>query len=98
MGIVLVAFLAALRRWMLPAATITSTLRRTSSAARVRQPFEFSLRLSIFDGDVFSLHVAKFAQSLPNRLDRKDSASCVAHHRYPIRGTFFGCCASAVTA
>ena len=68
MGIVIVAFLAA-RVGIGPAVTMTSTLRRTSSAASAGQAIEFSLCISPLNDNVFPLHVAKLAQTLPECLD-----------------------------
>ena len=96
MGIVLVAFLAARIHGPPPATTIISTLRRTNSAASSGRPIALSLRISVLDGNVLSLYVPKLAQSLPNCLGRADSRAGSAADRYPIRGTFFGCCASAL--
>ena len=68
MGIVAVASLAA-RVSVEPAVTMTSTLRRTSSAASVREAIEFSLRRSPLNDNVFPLHVPKLAQPLAECLD-----------------------------
>ena len=65
-GIVLVAFLAALIGRP-PVTKMISTLRRTSSAASSGID-RASLRISILDGDVLSFYVTKLAQSQPNCL------------------------------
>ena len=49
--------------------TMTSTLRRTSSAASVGQAIEFSLRRSPLNDNVFPLDVAELAQTLAECLD-----------------------------
>ena len=51
------------------AVTMMSTLRRTSSAASVRERDRFSLRISVLNDNVFPLHVPKLAQTLPECLD-----------------------------
>ena len=48
---------------------MTSTLRRTSSAASAGRRSSFSLRISPLNDNVFSLHVPKLAQTLPECLD-----------------------------
>ena len=68
MGIVTVASLAA-RVGIGPAVTMTSTLRRTSSAAKRGKAIEFSLCISPLNDNVFPLHVPKLAQTLPECLD-----------------------------
>ena len=68
MGIVAVASLAA-RVAVGPAVTMTSTLRRTSSAASAGRRSSFSLCISPLNDNVFPLHVAKLAQTLPECLD-----------------------------
>ena len=47
---------------------------------------------SQLDDDVLSLDVSRLAQSHPNGLGADLPAASNAD-RYPIRGTFFGCCA-----
>ena len=64
---------------------------------KLREPIELPLRISVLDGDVLSFYVAKLAQSQPNCLGTGGLTSWIARDRYPIRGTFFGCCASAIT-
>ena len=66
-GIVLVASLAA-RVAVEPAVTMTSTLRRTSSAAS-EEPDQLALGISLFDDNVFSLDVPKLAQTLAECLE-----------------------------
>jgi hypothetical protein len=56
-----------------------------------------SLRISVLNGDVLSFYVAKLAQSCRIPSARAESVAASVFDRYPIRGTFFGCCASAVT-
>ena len=68
MGIVEVAALAA-RVGAGPSVTITSTLRRTSSAASSVQAIEFSLCPSNVNDNVFPLCVPKLAQPLAKRVD-----------------------------
>ena len=75
---------------------MTSTLSRTSSAASSGGD-RISLCISILDDDILALDVPKLAQSLGGILRRGRSASRTASQaRYPIRGTFFGCCASSM--
>ena len=63
---------------------------------KLGQSIEFSLRISVLNDNVFPLHVAEFPQTLSECLGagRLEEGT----RRYPIRGTFFGCCASAMTA
>ena len=68
MGIVVVASLAA-RVAAGPAETMMSTLRRTSSAARSGSRSNLLSAQSPLYGNVFTLHVAKLAQALQERLD-----------------------------
>ena len=68
MGIVEVASLAARVRCG-PPVTMTSTLRRTSSAASSGRRSGFSLRRSLLNDNVFPLDVSKLAQTLPECLD-----------------------------
>ena len=91
MGIVLVAFLAA--RIRLPSCyyddiSLGRTNSATSSGARSSFP-----PVSILNDDVLSLYIAKLAQREPNGLGTGDSEDDESDNRYPIRGTFFGCCA-----
>ena len=46
------------------------------------------LRISVLDGDVLSIYVAKLAQSQPNCLGTGGLTSWVDGDRYPIRGDF----------
>ena len=55
----------------------------------------FSLSRSPLNDNVFSLDVAKLAQTLPECLDAGRAAEREDDVRYPIRGIFVGCCASA---
>ena len=97
MGIVLVAFLAA-RIGCVPSCYHDDINLETHQLGRkLRKPIELPLRISVLDGDVLSFYVAKLAQSQPNCLGRADSLAGSFADRYPIRGTFFGCCASAIT-
>ena len=88
MGIVLVAFLAARISVFAPATTMTSTLRRTSSAASSGQPIELPLRISELEGDVLSFHVAKVTQSLPNSFGTAGLSNGVARNKIPYPGNF----------
>ena len=66
---------------------------------KLREPIALPLRISVLDGDVLSFYVAKLAQSQPNCLGAGGLSSWDrVSDRYPIRETFFGCCASAMTA
>jgi hypothetical protein len=56
------------------------------------------LRISVLDGDVLSFYVAKLAQASRSPSARAESVAASVFDRYPISGTFFGCCASAMTA
>ena len=64
---------------------------------KLREPIVVPLRISVLNGDVLSFYVAKLAQSQPNSFGTGGVSSCIARDRYPIRGTFFGCCAVAST-
>ena len=68
MGIVEVASLAE-RVDVGPAETMISTLRRTSSAASAGSRSSFPSAESPLNDNVFSLHVAKLAQTLPESFD-----------------------------
>ena len=89
-GIVTVASLAA-RVDLAPPVTMTSTLRRTKSAARARCrcsfPSESRHSMTMF-----------FPSTYPSSRSpcRNASTRAWAPPRYPIRGIFVGCCASAV--
>ena len=94
MGIVLVAFLAA--RTGGPSCYHDDINLETHQLGRkLREPIALPLRISVLDGDVLSFYVAKVAQSQPNSSKRVDSLAGSDADRYPIRGTFFGCCADA---
>ena len=94
MGIVLVAFLAA-RISLVPSCYHDDINLETHQLGRkLREPIELPLRISVLDGDVLSFYVAKLAQSQPNCLGTGGLTSWIGADRYPIRGTFFGCCAS----
>ena len=54
---------------------------------------EFSLCISILDDDVFPLYVPKVTQTLWKCLGAGAIAEGKLPVRYPIRGTFFVCCA-----
>ena len=94
MGIVVVASLAARVGWR--TGGDDDIHLETHELGRKRgEAIEFSLCIAILNDNIFPLHVAKLAQPLPQRLDAvRDSGSETAF-RYPIRGTFAGCCASA---
>src|SRR5262249_29233568 len=95
MGIDLVAFLAARTHSSPPATTITSTLRRTSSAAssEARLGFPSAYRYSMA---MFCLSMWPRSRSATRiASERADSLAASPDDIYPIRGTFFGCCASA---
>src|SRR5262249_32707826 len=51
---------------------------------------EFSLCISPLNDNVLPLYVSKLAQTLPERINAGIGRGTA---RYPIRGTFFGCCA-----
>ena len=95
-GIVLVAFLAA---WTagVPHVTITSTLRRTSSAARVRERFNLPVSEPRLDGDVHDpLHTYAPANlgGMPRCWGQRRSRKRA--YNMPTCGNFFVvCCASA---
>ena len=61
------------------------------------QTFRFPFRISILNHNVFPLHVAKFAQTLPKRLKASRYVGGEVVLRNPIRGILEGCCASAAT-
>ena len=63
-----------------------------------RQTIEFSLRRSILNDDVFPLHVAELAQTLPERSMRRCVSGRRGATRNPIREIFVGCCASTGTS
>src|SRR5215471_20950631 len=98
MGIVLVAFLAA---WIVtsPAATtMISTFRRTSSVAspdsRSRFPSAYRYSMAMFCLSMYPS--SRRASRSPSA--RGESVAASVFDRYPIRETFFGCCASAMRA
>ena len=97
-GIVLVAFMAA---WIPRAPSCYHddvNLETHQLGRKLRAPIRLSLRISILGGDVLSFYVATLAQSQPNcRRDASESRAGLVVDRYPIRVTFFGCCASAGT-
>ena len=68
MGIVPVAFLAATAAGV-GVATMTSTLSRTSSAARSGRPVESALGKAILDDDILALDPPELAQPLTECLD-----------------------------
>jgi hypothetical protein len=70
MGIVLVVFLAAWIAGVVPV-TITSTLSWTSSDASTGNRSLFPPSVAILNDDVLSLKIAKFLQTLPERLDTR---------------------------
>ncbi len=94
MGIVLVAFLAARigASLLLPH---DINLETHQLGGKLREPIELPLRISVLGGDVLSFYVATLAQSQPNCLGTGGVTSRIDPDRYPIRGTFFGCCARA---
>ena len=61
----------------------------------LREPILLPLRISVLGGDVLSFYVAKLARARRIASDRADSVAASNADRYPIRQTFFGCCASA---
>ena len=69
MGIVSVAFLAAVTPCV-PNDTMRSTLSRTSSAAKVGQPVDPTLRISIVDDNILALNPPELAQPLPERVEQ----------------------------
>jgi hypothetical protein len=94
MGIVLVAFLAAR---IGPSAPTKDDIHLETHqlGGKLRIPILLPLRISVLEGDVLSLYVATLAQSSRIPSERVDSVAGSSADRYPIRGTFFGCCASA---
>ena len=58
---------------------------------------QFSLCISPLNDNVFPLHVSKLAQTLPECLDAGRRERKGSSIRNPMRGTFVGCCASAMT-
>ena len=55
-----------------------------------------SLRVAILNQDVFPLNITEVSQPLPECLNwRPGMEGSSLGTRYPICGTFFGCCASA---
>ena len=96
MGIVLVAFLAA---WIgaVPSCYHDDINLETHQLGRkLRVPIALPLRISVLDGNVLSFDVAQLAQSQPNSLGPGwTQLAGEDDDRYPIRGTFFGCCADA---
>ena len=75
---------------------MTSTLRRTSSAASAGRRSEFPLRRSPLNDNVFPLHVTERTQTLPECLGRatRTEPEPEPAPRFPIRGIFVGCWAS----
>ena len=98
MGIVLVAFLAAWTHRVPSCYHDDINLETHQLGRKLRSPIALPLRISVLDGDVLSFYVAKLAQSSRIASERVDSLAGSCDDRYPIRGTFFGCCASAMTA
>src|SRR5262245_36901144 len=97
MGIALVAFLAA---WAAgsPAVTRTSSLRRISSA---NTSGSFSDRPAAYRCSMTMFLPSKYPNSSNpccKAATKLLSISSEPYDRYPISGTFFGCCASAMTA
>src|SRR5215475_8919819 len=45
---------------------------------KLREPIDLSLRISVLDGDVLSVYIAKLAQSPPNWLGTSGLSSCIA--------------------
>ena len=77
------------------AVTMISTLRRTSSAGKLSEPIDFSIRISVLGGDVLSFYVA-VARAEPFRIAPALAGLTSWIERliiYPVRWTFFGCCA-----
>src|SRR2546422_2250073 len=95
MGIVLVACWVALAVPYPPAETMISTLSRTSSAAsagrRSRFPSAYRYSMTMF----FPSTYPRSRNPCRNASVRVDIAAGELVLRYPIRGTFFGCCACA---
>ena len=97
MGIALVAFLAARTDLVPPDITMISTLRRTNSArssgARSNSLPQIGIRWQC------SVLLYSQARAEPAEMPRNGWIRYwVGIDRYPIRGTFPGCCASAMTA
>src|SRR5437867_6814717 len=65
---------------------------------KVGKPLCFALRISPVNNNVFPFHVAKLAQTLPERRHAVQHNCRKRELRNPIRGTFVGCCVSAMTA
>ena len=95
MGIVLVAFLAARighdpSRYHDDINLQTHQLRRLLRGPIRPPPPQIGTRWRCL-----SVYVATLAQSLPNCLHTGGRTGRIVGDRYPIRGTFFGCCADA---
>ena len=94
MGIVDVASLAA--RVACRTSRDDDVYLETHQLGRERgEAIEFSLCISILDDNVLPLHVPKLAQTLRNASMRVAIVERETAIRYPIRGIFVGCCASA---
>ena len=61
---------------------------------------EFSLCISVLNDDVLPLDITEISQPLLEspRPKARESLRSPVGDTYPISGTFFGCCASAITA
>ena len=93
MGIVLVAFMAA--RSPAPPATMISTLRRTSRRKlKTDRPSPPHIGTRWRCSVLLCSHARAEPTEFPRNgwIHQRDSI----FDRYPIRGTFFGCCASAI--
>ena len=101
MGIVLVACLAArtllIESWEDKNVDLElNQFRFTISGMRSNFPFG----AAIFNHDGFPVKIDRSLRSLPQLPQRKVQESALlasVPDTYPIRGTFFGCCASAMT-
>ena len=95
MGIVEVASLAA-RVTVGPVVTMTSTLRRTSSAASVGRRSGFSSACRYSMTMFLPSSYPSSRRPCRNASVRAATAEGEVVFRYPIRGIFVGCCASAI--
>jgi hypothetical protein len=60
---------------------------------KLREAIEPPLAISVLNGDVLPFYVAKLRKASRMASERLDSLAGSRGDRYPIRGTFFGCCA-----
>ena len=98
MGIVAVAFLGC--AYFCPTGRNDDVDLEPHQLGREREAsIEFSFTRSLLNDDVFPLDVPELAQALLKCLDAVRVRSKGRNQlRYPIRGTFVGCCASSGTS